>query len=55
MKEGISINKGLLCLGQVISALTEEKNKKESKTAKGYRFYILAIQAKRFSREGFED
>ena len=29
MKEGISINKGLLCLGQVISALTEEKNKKE--------------------------
>ena len=23
MKEGISINKGLLCLGQVISALTE--------------------------------
>ena len=29
MKEGISINKGLLCLGQFISALTEEKNKKE--------------------------
>jgi hypothetical protein len=25
LKEGISINKGLLCLGQVISALTEEK------------------------------
>jgi Kinesin motor domain len=28
MKEGISINKGLLCLGNVISALTDE-NKKE--------------------------
>lgn len=27
LKEGISINKGLLCLGNVISALTEEKNK----------------------------
>jgi kinesin family protein 4/21/27 len=25
MKEGISINKGLLCLGQVISALTDGK------------------------------
>jgi len=29
MKEGISINKGLLCLGQVISALTVEKRVKE--------------------------
>jgi TolA-binding protein len=28
MKEGISINKGLLCLGNVISSLTDE-NKKE--------------------------
>ena len=28
MKEGISINKGLLCLGQVIKALTEEKKDK---------------------------
>ena len=28
MKEGISINKGLLCLGQVISALTEGKASK---------------------------
>ena len=27
LKEGISINKGLLSLGNVISALTEEKNK----------------------------
>jgi hypothetical protein len=29
LKEGISINKGLLCLGQVISALTEEKKGRE--------------------------
>lgn len=29
LKEGISINKGLLCLGQVISALTDEKRAKE--------------------------
>lgn len=29
LKEGISINKGLLCLGQVISALTDEKRSKE--------------------------
>lgn len=29
LKEGISINKGLLCLGQVISALTDEKRKSE--------------------------
>ena len=28
LKEGISINKGLLCLGQVISALTEDKKEK---------------------------
>jgi hypothetical protein len=28
LKEGISINKGLLCLGNVIAALTDE-NKKE--------------------------
>lgn len=28
LKEGISINKGLLCLGQVISALTEDKKDK---------------------------
>ena len=28
MKEGISINKGLLSLGNVIAALTEESNKK---------------------------
>jgi kinesin family protein 4/21/27 len=28
MKEGISINKGLLALGNVISALTEESGKK---------------------------
>lgn len=28
LKEGISINKGLLCLGQVIKALTEEKKDK---------------------------
>ena len=28
LKEGISINKGLLCLGQVISALTEGKGSK---------------------------
>ena len=28
LKEGISINKGLLCLGQVISALTEDKRDK---------------------------
>ena len=27
MKEGISINKGLLCLGNVISALTEESKR----------------------------
>lgn len=27
MKEGISINKGLLCLGNVISALTDENNR----------------------------
>ena len=27
LKEGISINKGLLCLGQVISALTDMKSK----------------------------
>jgi hypothetical protein len=27
LKEGISINKGLLCLGQVISALTDDKGK----------------------------
>jgi len=27
LKEGISINKGLLCLGQVISALTDSKTK----------------------------
>ena len=27
LKEGISINKGLLCLGQVISALTDMKTK----------------------------
>jgi len=27
MKEGISINKGLLCLGNVISALTDESNR----------------------------
>jgi len=27
MKEGISINKGLLCLGNVIAALTEEAKK----------------------------
>jgi len=27
LKEGISINKGLLCLGQVISALTDDKRK----------------------------
>ena len=27
MKEGISINKGLLCLGNVISALTDEGKK----------------------------
>eukprot|EP00347_Sterkiella_histriomuscorum_P016618 403352497 len=29
LKEGISINKGLLCLGNVISALTEEKSKNQ--------------------------
>ena len=29
LKEGISINKGLLCLGQVISALTDEKKARE--------------------------
>ena len=29
LKEGISINKGLLCLGQVISSLTDEKKSKE--------------------------
>ena len=29
MKEGISINKGLLCLGNVISALTETSNKNQ--------------------------
>lgn len=29
MKEGISINKGLLCLGNVISALTDEKQKEK--------------------------
>ena len=29
LKEGISINKGLLCLGQVISALTDDKRNKE--------------------------
>ena len=29
LKEGISINKGLLCLGQVISALTDDKKAKE--------------------------
>lgn len=29
LKEGISINKGLLCLGQVISALTDDKRAKE--------------------------
>lgn len=29
LKEGISINKGLLCLGQVISALTDDARKKE--------------------------
>jgi len=29
LKEGISINKGLLCLGQVISALTDDKRMKE--------------------------
>jgi kinesin family protein 4/21/27 len=28
LKEGISINRGLLCLGQVISALTEDKKDK---------------------------
>jgi kinesin family protein 4/21/27 len=28
MKEGISINKGLLSLGNVISALTEESSRK---------------------------
>lgn len=29
LKEGISINKGLLCLGQVIKSLTNEKSSKE--------------------------
>lgn len=29
LKEGININKGLLCLGNVISALTDEKNKSQ--------------------------
>ena len=29
MKEGISINKGLLALGNVISALTEVSNKEK--------------------------
>jgi len=27
MREGININKGLLCLGNVISALTDENKK----------------------------